>query len=824
MLHDLVSTLRSLRRHPVFTSLAVLMLGLAIGATVVVFSVVEAALFQPLPFPEPGRLAELSQRTVNSPRLSVNRLDIPDLRKETGVFEGVGVRDLGLIDVTFQAGGDAPEYAALLSVSYDLLSVLGVQPILGRSFVLEDALPAAAPEGGDAPPRAPAVVLAYGFWQRAFGGDPNVTERSFSINGRPLSIVGVLPRDFSVRNERRHRWVSGATADVFVLFSEQYFTYPGSRSGRSLMPIGRLQPSITYDQAAAALEVLSTRLRDEYPNYAEEEMHYQLVSMQEALTASYRPTLFALTGGALFLLLLVCANLANLMLVRGWTRSGEDAVRSAVGGSGARMVQQRLTESLVLALGGGLVGLGLAWAAIRVLGAIAPANIPILHQLGMDGRVVLIGLALAILLVVLFGLIPAAQVGRLKLVRTLNSEGRGAGGRGRRRIMNALVVTELVLSVVLLSGAAVMVRSLLAMSKADNGFEAERALTFDLSLYAQEFRSREARAALYREADERLSAIPGVEAVGRSSMVPFSGRVWNGTYSPDRESIVKGGKWADNIVVTDDYFRAMGTRLLAGRFFTPAEMTDSTESIIVDEEVAGLAWPGDDPIGKRLFYAGDDAEGKPEGVVVGVVESMLMTDFGTAGREAIFMPEGAQWPGSASTFALRTALPPEALIPSVRQALQAIHPTLVPYKVQKLSDRVDLSMAPTRLVVMAMFAFAAMAVLVAIMGLFGVISFAVRTRTMELGIRMALGAERRDIMSMVMRQGALLSAAGILGGVVGALLLARFMESLVFGVSPNDPVVLAATALIVGLISMLACYFPARWACQVDPVGALRPD
>jgi predicted lysophospholipase L1 biosynthesis ABC-type transport system permease subunit len=249
-------------------------------------------------------------------------------------------------------------------------------------------------------------------------------------------------------------------------------------------------------------------------------------------------------------------------------------------------------------------------------------------------------------------------------------------------------------------------------------------------------------------------------------------------------------------------------------------MTDSTESLIVDEELAGLAWPGADPIGKRLYYM----DGEVEAVVVGVVEHMRMTDFGSESREAIFLPEGAQWPGRASTFALRTALPPETLIPSVRRALQAIHPTLVPYKVQKLSDRVALSMAPTRLMLMAMFAFAAMAVLVAVMGLFGVIAFAVRTRTVELGIRMALGAEKRDIMSMVLRQGALLSAVGIVGGVVGALLLARFLESVVFGVSPNDPVVLASTALIVGLVSMLACYAPARWACRVDPVGALRPE
>lgn len=820
MPHDLLSAIRALRRHPGFTSLAVLTLGLGIGATVAVFSVVEAVLLRPLPLPEADRLVELTQRTINSQRLSVPRVDIPDLRREDGVFQDVGARALAIVDVTFEAGGETPGYAAALLVSYNYLSLLGIQPILGRTFTLEDALPASAPEGGDTPPEATAVVLTYGFWQRALGGDPTVLERSFSINGRPCSIVGVLPRDFSVRNERRHRWVSGTAADVFISWPEEYFTYPGSRNARGLLPTGRLQPAISYDEAEAALEVFSARMRDEYPTYTEEQMHYQFVSMQEALTTNYRPILFALTGAVLFLLLLVCANLANLMLVRGWIRSGEDAVRSAVGCGRPRLILQKLIESLLLALGGGMVGLGLAWAAIRVLGAIAPANIPSLHQVGMNDRVVLAGLAIAILLVVLFGLIPAAQVLRLELVRILSSEGRGAGGQGRRKIMNTLVVSELVLSVVLLSGAAVMVRSLLAMTKADHGFEAERALTFDISPYARELRGREARAALYAEAEERLSALPGVDVVGRSSKVPFSGRIWNGVYAPDRESVGQSGEWADNILVTEDYFRAMGTRLLAGRFFTPAEMTDSTESIIVDQKLAGIAWPGEDPVGERLFYL----DGASEGVVVGVVEHMLMIDFGTESREAIFLPEGLWGPGAASSFALRTALPPEALMPSVRQALQAIHPTLVPYKVQKLSDRVSLSMAPTRFVVIAMSSFAAMAILVAMVGLFGVISYAVRTRTMELGIRMALGAEKRDIMSLVLRQGALLSIAGILGGIVGALVLARFIEAMVFGVSPNDPAVLAVTALVVGVVSVFACWAPARWACRVDPVRTLRPE
>jgi putative ABC transport system permease protein len=481
-------------------------------------------------------------------------------------------------------------------------------------------------------------------------------------------------------------------------------------------------------------------------------------------------------------------------------------------------VVQKLSESLLLVFFGGAVGTGLAWATIRLLGAIAPANVPALQQVELNVGATLVALSLAIGLAVLFGLIPVAQVRHLDLTRILSAEGKGSAGKGRRKLMNALVVSELVLSVILLSGAAVMVRSLSAMTRAAHGFEGERALTFDMSPFAEEFRSREARVALYSEVEERLSALPGVEAVGRSSMVPFSGRVWNGTYAPNRESIGESGEWADHIVVTDDYFRATGTRVLAGRSFTPAEMQDSTESIIVDEKLAAIAWPEDDPLGKRLIFGG----GSWEGVVVGVVEHMLMKDLGALQiREGIFMPAQGRQALRAASFALRTALPSESLTPSIRQALQAIHPTLVPYKVQKLSDRVDISLAPTRFVVIAMSTFAAIAVIVAMVGLFGVISYAVRTRTMELGIRMALGAERGDIMALVLRQGAFLSAAGILGGIIGSVILARFMRSFVLGVSPRDSAVLIITALTVGLISILACWAPARWACRVDPVRSL---
>lgn len=822
MFHDLLAATRALRRHRVFTLLTVLSLGLAIGATVAVFSVVDAALLRPLPFPEPDGLVDLSQRTVASERLSIPWSDVSDLRGETSVFEDVGARGLATIDATVQVGGEAPQHATALMVSYNYFSILGVQPYLGRTFALDDALPAVQSEEGDEQ-HAQAVILSHGLWQRAFGGDPAVLDRSFSIFGSPLDIIGVLPREFVVRNERRHRWVSGKTADLFAAWPERVFTPSGPRPGpRGLLPIARIREGVTYQRARAALEVLAARLRAEHPGFAEEEMHYELTPMQEEWRANYRPALLVLGGGVLFLLLLVSANLANLMLVRGWARSGEDAVRSALGCGRARLVVQKLEESVLLALAGGAVGLGVAWAAVRVVDAIAPGNIPVLHQVGMNAPVVVVGLAAAAFLVILFAAIPAAQSHRLDLTRVLASEGRAGGGRRRRRLMNGLVVAELALSMVLLSGAAVMLRSLVAMTTTNHGFEGEKALTFAVSPYAQEFRGRERRAALYGEVEEKLRALPGVEAAGRSSMVPFSGSVWNGTYAPDRESFARSGEWADRIIVGSDYFQAMGTRLLAGRDFTQAEMRDSTNSIVVDAKLAGIAWPGQDPIGKTLVY--DMFDAPIEGVVVGVVQHMLMTDFGTESREAIFMPEGALGGRVAGTFALRTALPPERIIPSVRKVLLDIHPTLVPYGAQRLSDRVDISIAPTRFLATAMGAFAALALLVAVLGLFGVISYAVRTRTVELGIRQALGAEQRDIMALVLRQGALLSVTGILGGVAGALLLARFMESMVFGVSPASPLVLTLTALTLAAVSLLACWTPARWACRVDPVRSLRGE
>ena len=820
MKHDFLSALRSLRRHPAFTVLAVLTLGLGIGATVTVFSVAEAVLLRPLPYPDAHELVDISHWTVEGEELVVSRLEVPDLRQLTDVFEDVGARYAHVTDLTYETGDGPPAHTLALRVSYNYLSILGVAPFLGRTFMLEDAIPTEEAEEGEeeAEPRGPAVIITYGLWQRALGGDPNIAERTLRISGYPYRILGVLPRDFQLLHELRLRWIRATNVEVFVVWPEQYFTYPGPRT-REVLPLARLRPGVTPEQAQAATRGLSDRLRTEVPRYERERLQFRVQTLRNKITAGSRPILLVLTGGVLFLMLLVCANLASLMLVRGRVRSREDAVRGAVGCGRARLMGHRFAESILLVFGGGVVGIGLAMAAIRVFEVLAPRTVPLLDQVRMDPQVLLAGLGAAFVLVLLFGLIPAFQVGRLNLVGVLNSDTRGASGSGRQKLMNGLVVSELALSMVLLTGSAIMSRTLLRMTEADFGFDADQVLTFDLSIYADEFRTREARAAVYAELDERLEAIPGVEVVARTYMAPLTGQTWSAVYGWDPESVERGTERADLNVSTSDYFEALGTRLLAGRFFTEAENTDSTESIIVDEKLAKTAWPDEDPIGKRLNWRLTG-----EGVVVGVVEHMLMRDFGIESDEIIHQSEGTIGLGLARTFVVRSGIPSETLVPQIRQVLSSIHPTFVPYNVTRLSDRVKLSMAPTRIVVFLMGSFAVIAFLVAVTGLFAVISYAVRTRTAELGIRMALGAEKGQIMTMVLRQGALLSMAGILAGVAGAIVLAGFMQSMVFGVSPTDPASLVGTAVVLSAVSILACCAPARWACRVDPVVSLRAE
>ena len=536
--------------------------------------------------------------------------------------------------------------------------------------------------------------------------------------------------------------------------------------------------------------------------------------IRDDLTEGTGGIVLVLAGGVMFLMLLVCANVANLMLVRGQIRSGEDAVRSVLGCGNLRLSSQKFWESSIMGLGGGALGIALGWVAIRAVEVLGPRNIPLLSQVEMNAPAVFFGIAVTMAAVVVFGLIPALQVWRLDLARILRIDAGRGSVRGRRTLMKGLVISELALSTVLLSGALLMVRSMVALTNTDLGFDAEGVITFDVARLDDESPSFESWQATVRLLEQQVASIPGVTSIGRSSMPPLSGRVFSRNFGWTEEVLERQTERADLTSVGGEYFQTMGTRLLAGRFFDERDRVEGSSSIIVDEAIAQRAWPGEDPIGKRVYYLG-------EGIVVGVVESMLMRDFGdeVISVGAIHRPELEV--GQVGTFVLRTTVDPASTIRAIRETVRATDPGLTPYRIQDLSTRIRVARAPTRFVLFAMGSFAVIALIVAIGGLFGVISYGVRTRTAEFGVRLALGAEKKAIVAMVLRQGAALALVGVVAGIGGTLLVSRVLASVLYEVSPTDPVLLGVTALILGITSVLACYAPARWASGLDPVRAL---
>jgi len=821
MIHDLSSALRSLRRHPVFTSLVVLSLGLGIGATVLVFSVAETVLFRPLPYPDPDRLVDISHKIVGGQTLTSSRLDIPDYRSETQLFEDVGARRYLTVDVALVVGAEAYP-ATMLQVSANYFSVLGVQAALGRTFRPEDAEPSSAPEGEEAQ-WYPPLVITHQLWETVLGADESLVGGTVNIQGQPIRLLGVLKPDFEFLHERPHRWVQGTETDLFIPYPSSFFTAPGPRGGqgtRGLWPLARLKPGVSYEEAQAGLDVLTTRFHQAVPGYAEEELRLELAPLQEYLAEGSRPIVWVLLGGVLFLMLLICGNVANLLLVRGRLRLGEDAVRRAIGSAQARLVRQKLMETLLLALFGGVVGIGLGWVAVRVFEVFAPRTVPLLNRVELSGISALLGIGVGIIFAVGFGLIPALRLAGQPLAGVLGSDAPGRAGRGRAHAMNALVIGELVIAMVLLTGAGIMAQTLLAMTRASLGYDPENVVTFSIMDIGDSYEGREGRTTFFGDLRGRFEALPEVEVFARSGQLPLSGGGENTFFGWDRESYDRSNIRVHLIWVTHDYFRAMGTRILTGRPFTEAETTDSTGSVIVAEDLARIAWPGQDPVGKEVIFGGPPWVGQ----VVGVAETLHMREGGQEYYPGLYVAEGTVSPGAAESVVLRGSFGTRETEPIIRGTLGSIGPGIIPYEVEKLADRVAMYRAPTRFVVVALAAFAAVALIVAAVGLFSVISYAVQSRAGELGIRIALGASKREIMLMVFRQGAILSGLGLGGGIVLAVFLTRFMESVFFGLTSADPLLLLGTAAILGVISLLACCAPARWACQVDPIALMRSE
>ncbi len=814
VLTDIRRAFRSLLKQPGFTAAAVVTIALGIGTNVSIFSVVHAALLRPLPFDEPGRLVKITNRLRERPGANflINPRDVYEYQQAT-TLEDVAAGFYGVFDATL-TGGDRPEHVRLEQITHNYLSLLGVQPALGRTFLPEDAVRSAGDDEADEPPTA--LIIGHGFWQRAFGGDPEVLGRSVSVNGFPAMIVGVMPPGFGIPR-------SGKAAlyyDADVWLPIQFDLSQARRGSRSMLVTGRLKAGVSLEQAQAEMDAIAARLREEVPQYEEEGVEIKLIPLHGEMVASVRPALLVLMGAVTFLILLACANVANLLLVRGRMRAVDSAVMAALGCSARGLAQRTLIESLMVAIAGGVAGVALAWLGIQGLAAFRPPELSNVGAVNLDVGVLLYAFGISVGAAIVFGLLPAIQASRPNLAEVLKDQGRGSGGMRGRRLLNGVVVGEVALSFVLLVGAILLARTLIAMHQERPGFEAEGAVTFRIQPYGSAYRDREYRINFYRELEERISGLPGVRSVGSTNFIPMTGGLWNDNYAWDEESEANYSHYvADFRIVTPDYFRAMGTQLLAGRNFETREMSEPSSYVIVDELLARQAWPGENPIGKSLVTGAR----KERFEVIGVVEHIRQVYAHTDSREVIYWPYGT-YPGGGMGVVVRTTGEPAGLVAPIREVIRQIDPSLAVYNVTTLESLVHESMATTRFVVMLMGVFAAVALLLTVVGLYGVVSFVVRQRLAEIGIRMALGAEAARILRLVVYHGARLTGLGLILGIAGVFLLSRFVASLLFGVAATDPVTIVAVALTLSAVALLASYVPARRATQTDPMAVLRTE
>lgn len=819
LFQDLAFAVRSLRRRPGFCGVAVLTLAVGVAAVVAVSSVLKAVLIQPLPYREPDRLVDIAHRTKEQGRFIVPRGDYHLMRERATLFEDIAVRGVGVQWITVNAEGESRRVRSLY-VSHNYLSTLGAEPALGRLFLPRDADRLPGPDE-EREPKPPAVVVTYGFWQRFLGGDSAAVGSLVEMElGWRAEVVGVLEPDFRLTHAPASRWETWTQAEVFLPYpawTEEPPDYERPLARNALM-LGRLQPGVTYRQAQDQLDAIAVQLREEIPPYGAAELEILSDPLHEHVVARSRPALLILGGAVFFLLLLVCANLANLILVQARARSTETAVRATLGCGRGRLLRGSILESLLLAGGGAAAGIVLGWVGVEALSRLRPPSVPLLERISLDPPVIAFSIAAALLTAVLAAIGPAVAHSFGELASALKDDGRETMGVGLRRFMQILVVQEVAMSVVLLAGALLMVRTLSALRDLDPGYDAQGALLFSVYPVPQAYHEQGPEGAMaFRQAlAERIGAIPGVSAVGFGSMPPHSQRIWNGNYGPDEATLESEEFRADFRIVAGDYFKALGTRVLAGRSFDDAG-TPGEQAIVVDEVLAQTTWPGLDPLGRTLVIGDRQWRGE----VVGVVQSMAMGDLRQPRRAAVYLPESrAPWAGMMAV--VRTDGEPERFLGSIRAVLEELDPTIVMYEEATLADLHDRSMSSTYFLLAIMGFFAWVAVIVAAVGLFGVLSYAVRRRTHEIGLRIALGADSRRVVRWVMGQSVHLTALGAGAGLVLALALGHFMASLVYGVSPRDPVSLTVVVLAVSAVALLSAFVPAHRATRIEPGAALR--
>jgi putative ABC transport system permease protein len=794
-----------LLKRPGFTAVAVLALALGIGANSAIFSVVHKVLLSPLPYRNPGQLVWLWE-THPSSGIKAEAASLPnyiDWRTQSQSFEGVAAFAQASLALT---GEGEPERLPAAIVSANFFSVLGVEPALGRSFVAEE----------NEPGKQYVVILGNRLWQRRFGANPKIIGQAITLNGNPYTVVGVLPPGFKNPTTDQSKQAELWAPHAFNL--EQ-----AHRRADYLGVFARLKPGVTAEQAQAEMNTITARLAEAYPE-TNSGWGATVVPLHARVIGDVGTSLWLLMGVVGFLLLIACANVANLLLARSAARQQEIAIRRALGADRFRLVRQFLTESVLLALVGGILGSFLAMWGVEVLIALSPRNIPRLDEIGLNWQVLAFTLLVSLLTGVVFGLLPALHATNPNLTESLKEGGRSSteGIRGGR-MRNFLVVSEIAVALVLLIGAGLMIKSFVRLQEVDPGFHPERILTMDLVLPAVKYKEDAQALGFFDQLQGRVRNLPGVESVAAITALPLSGGGAVESFEiegrPSSSMPSDMSVDAEFRVITPAYFATMGIPFIKGEGFTERQTKDAPSVIVVNETFARRFFPGEEAIGKRI-NTGDPSR-QPWRTIIGIVKDVRHEGLDVEPYPQMYTPL-AQTPRRAMTLVVRTSGDPLGLVPTIRSELAAIDRDQPLYNLRTMEQVMASSIARQRFNMLLIAIFASLGLVLASVGIYGVISYSVTQRTHEIGIRMALGAQTRDILRMVVGQGLVLVLFGVGIGLVAAFILTRLMSSLLFGVTATDPLTFTGVSLFLGTVALLACFIPARRATRVDPMVALR--
>jgi putative ABC transport system permease protein len=799
LLQDLRYGARMLRKNPAFTAIAVLTLALGIGANTAIFSVVNAVLLRPLPYANPQQLIMIKE---SSQRVGVHSLSYPDFLDWRTQSRTIAQMAL-LNNRSFNLSGvGQPENIEGYAVSPSCLSLLGVRPLLGRDFLPSEEVPGAAP----------VVMLSYALWQSHLGADPDAVGKTITLDGRSFTIVGVLPPNFRLNDK------TDAMAPIGVWAADMM-----DRGDRGDMEVlGRLAPGSTFQQARAELDTIAINLQKAYP-VLNAGVGISVTTLRDQLVGDTRSAILVLFGAVVFVLLIACVNVANLFLVRGAARSKEIAVRQACGASRNRIIRQMLTESFLLAAIGGALGILVGGLGVFGLKHLISTDMLQGINIGVDRNVMLFTGAMVILVAIAFGLVPAWQASQPRVQETLKEGGRGATSTvAQHRLRGVLAMTETALALILLVGAGLMMKSMYRLLKVNPGFQSDRVLTMEMDLRTAQYSKSPARVNFWQQFLEKVRAIPGVENAALATAVPLTGSHNRGDITIEGIPVPDIGNYPhpDYHYISADYTGVLRIPLMSGRTFTDADTETSPRVGLINATMARRYWPNEDPIGKR-FHWGRPEWKDPWITIVGVVGDTKLYGLSNPSRLEIYLPI-RQEPPTDMYLVLRSAVDPASLTSSVRDAVATIDKDQPVFNVTTMQELVDASVSTPHLTLVLLGLFSGLALVLAAIGIYGLISYSVQQRTHEISIRMALGAQRSNVLRLVVGQGVKLASLGIVIGVATALGLMRLITSLLFGVSANDPFTFTAAALVLLFVAIAACYIPARRAIAVDPMNALR--